>query len=128
MGYLINGRTPEEIKQGLRCDVPCGDCAYQKCAVEDDNGCSPYVERDVLALIQHLEAQQPKWISVKERMPDKEGDYLVRKVHSYSDKDGYSKIDVCIYCRMRDPEWIGCGNLCEVTHWMPLPEPPEEDA
>ena len=69
--------------------------------------------------------KQPKWISVKERLPEKEGDYLVRKAHSYSDNDGYSKIDVCIYCKMRDPEWIGCGNLCKVTHWMPLPEGPE---
>lgn len=136
---LINGRTPEEIKTALElCSMPtnrknaCESCPYHGECMPEGKPDQP--GWDALLYIQHLEAERdaalakvPKWISVKDRLPEKEGGYLVRKVHAYSDKDGYSKIDVCIYCKMRDPEWIGCGNLCKVTHWMPLPEPPEEE-
>ena len=126
MGELIkiNGRTPEEIKHTLAWTIfgcgglKCDDCSYRDVCSHESAG---RATADALALIEHLEAKVPRWISVEERLPEKEGDYLVRKVHLYSDNDGYSKIDVCIYCKMRDPEWIGCGNLCKVTHWMPLP-------
>ena len=134
MGELINGKTAEEIKASIRCchHVCTEKCSYYKTGIKISE-CTTPMSRDALALIEHLEAERdaalakvPKWISVEERLPENEGDYLVRKVHSYSDKDGYSQIDVCIYCKMRDPEWIGCGNLCKVTHWMPLPESPKE--
>lgn len=124
MTNLINGRTPEEIKAGLRACMTGKTPGYgcnAHCPYLNVPNCWLSVKADALALIEHLEAKVPRWISVKERLPEKEGDYLVRKVHSYSDNDGYSKIDVCIYCKMRDPEWIGCGSLCKVTHWMPLP-------
>lgn len=72
------------------------------------------------------------WICVKDRLPD-ENEYvllydsslhlvyegrlmtsnkLYRKHLYYSDRAGYSK-DI--------------GDECQITHWMPLPEPPKED-
>lgn len=74
------------------------------------------------------------WISVEERLPDKEGKYLVTAY------DGITP-DVLYfykrypYCnkgiRTDRPVWCACdqyGDFEEdsVTHWMPLPEPPEE--
>lgn len=60
-------RTPEEIKKGLEiciADENCRDCPYK-------NGyCDMQLERDALSYIQQLEAQQPRWISVGERLPD----------------------------------------------------------
>ena len=115
---LINGRTPEEIKTALElCSMPtnrknaCESCPYHGECMPEGKPDQP--GWDALLYIQHLEAER---------------DAALAKVSKgISGKDGDSKIDVCIYCKMRDPEWIGCGNLCKVTHWMPLPEPPEEE-
>ena len=58
------------------------------------------------------------WISVEDRLPDKEGTYL-----TYTDKEK-TIIDVfCIYPSHGTKFWVG-GNG-KVTHWMPLPEPPK---
>lgn len=60
------------------------------------------------------------WISVKDRLPEHEGDYLTVRSPYYRDIVSYE-----------NHKWIGVGlygNLCEatnVTHWMPLPEPPK---
>lgn len=63
-----------------------------------------------------------KWISVKERLPDFGIPVLICW-------DGYT--DIAEYwCGMVCPKWrtqhYGTVNLTSVTHWMPLPEPPEE--
>lgn len=62
-----------------------------------------------------------KWISVKERLPDFGIPVLICW-------DGYT--DIAEYwCGMVCPKWrtqhYGTVNLTSVTHWMPLPEPPE---
>lgn len=62
------------------------------------------------------------WISVKERLPDFGIPVLICW-------DGYT--DIAEYwCGMVCPKWrtqhYGTVNLTSVTHWMPLPEPPEE--
>lgn len=64
--------------------------------------------------IDHLRAKQPRWISVKDRLPNFE-----QPVLAYSGEElgiGFAYLD-------GDGKWYGdCG---DVTHWMPLPEPPE---
>ena len=64
-----------------------------------------------------------EWISVKDRLPERVeviafsaqyGDYLIGWIAEAEDSDTGA---VC----------IGDGvELYEVTHWMPLPEPPKE--
>lgn len=56
MADLINGRTPGEIKCGVRCNTPCKKCPYAE-YMKTDTGCAPYVNRDALALIEYLEAK-----------------------------------------------------------------------
>ena len=58
------------------------------------------------------------WISVKDKLP--KGD---KKVLCYSDSNGgYLCID---NLGMRGYEWCQCFSI---THWMPLPDPPKEEA
>lgn len=69
-----------------------------------------------------LEAQSPRWISVEERLPEDCEDVLVRIAR------GDASRIVCAW--LLNGEWRYLNVRCDgdrVTHWMPLPEPPEED-
>lgn len=73
------------------------------------------------------------WISVKDRlpeakMPDADGnitfsDYVLT-YQTY--KDGFSWVTADT-CRVDHGVWMHevPGSGCKVTHWMPLPEPPQ---
>lgn len=78
----------------------------------------PVIEKEVLRMIDEQETisvASPKWISVKDRLPNFE-----QPVLAYSGEElgiGFAYLD-------GDGKWYGdCG---DVTHWMPLPEPPEK--
>ena len=77
---------------------------------------------NVADTIEALEAARPKWISVKEKLPENDYNYLVFT----SDRN-----DAVIATYYGDGEWLeyDSTNLIPlVTHWMPLPKPPKEDA
>ena len=129
MGELINGRTPEEIKRELRwavftCgSINCEDCEYYEsiCSHTTDERLAP----DALALIERLESERdaalakvPKWISVEERLPRCGERVLV--TNDGSVWEAYLSIS---------HKWVRQEFVwaAKVTHWMPLPEPPEED-
>ena len=73
-----------------------------------------------LKAAQVLISQLPYWIPVEEQLPDDGVEVLV-SVDENSDDCGYH---VCLY---RGDEWVRSesGYIFGVTHWMPLPEPPE---
>ncbi len=60
-----------------------------------------------------------QWISVKERLPEKGVDVLTV---SKNEHESYYMVDSFV-----DGDWFlqGVGKITQVTHWMPLPEPPE---
>ena len=64
-----------------------------------------------------------KWISIKERLPNEQGKYLVSvDVGSVDIKKIVTIRDFRIkpaYSAFADGDWQ------KTTHWMPLPEPPE---
>lgn len=143
-------RTHDEIKKGL---VACGmgdfgkhsECPYNitepKCMqrlladalayirrLEAEN-CDLLEERELNDYlrdkVKQLEAQVPKWISVQERLPEEYKPVLVYAKHTPEYFSDWSVV-------MEDV-WLGDGWDCnadtdvhEVTHWMPLPEPPVE--
>lgn len=124
---LINGRTPEGIKRGLSCsgsrgNVKCNECAYciGQFGDEDCNYECDQIDNDALAYIQYLEAKQPKWISVEERLPDKAGKYIVCTKKN------------AVYCTafrfFHGRGYFASDSNTHITHWMPLPEPPEVEA
>ena len=125
-------KMPDEIKNGLNhcSENGCKQCPYDyDCDMAD--GFSVLAYDDVSAYIQHLEnhieelnekmaqfeANQPKWISVEERLPEKNGKYIVctAKGSVYCTK---FSIDVCGI--------FHTDMYTHITHWMPLPEPPKE--
>ena len=139
-------RQPEEIKMGLEC---CGenDChnSWQECPYWEEADCSTLLMKDALAYIRQLEAQVPKWISVEERLPEGEDPVLilVKETEHYGLNKEKRKVYFCQYLAYWDgDEWFtawcnGCRKISdtakepyaddyEVTHWMPLPEPPKE--
>lgn len=131
MTELINGRTPEEIKYvaewncyscgGLECD----DCSYlDACTVENRDRAVP----DALALIEHLEAKVPRWVSVEERLPENDDLVLVRA----NGRARETRWDGAYVLAMYGSEgWVLWDyeddevHHLKVLQWMPLPEPPE---
>jgi hypothetical protein len=62
-----------------------------------------------------------KWVSMDERLPETPGEYL-----TYSDTagNGFYRRRVCWFAKSGSWYWAG-GISAIVTHWMPLPAPPE---
>ena len=83
-----------------------------------------------------LKARVQKWISVDDRLPDETGRYLAVKKRIAPDCLGGNRTDIVILRFFVDkgfrmpthiPDWINEEINEEVTHWMPLPEPPKGD-
>ena len=68
--------------------------------------------------MREAKASVPRWIPVDERLPEKH-----RIVLAYF---RFGMIDTGIYNGRNWWNDIGIANNENVTHWMPLPEPPEE--
>ncbi len=69
-----------------------------------------------------------KWISVKDRLPEYDRKVLVTDV-----RDGYISISELKAGGKGLKDYWECEDgmrlpVSEITHWMPLPEPPKEDA
>jgi hypothetical protein len=65
-------------------------------------------------------APRAEWISVEERLPEENGVFIVSLKES-----GYEYLvyfDVRSYA---DGEWRNIPDKFTVSHWMPLPEPPQ---
>ena len=69
--------------------------------------------------------ERSRWIPVGEKMPEEMGCYLVAVKHW---RDGKPVTRVAIW---NGADWLSYEKKVEitprVTHWMPLPEPPEMD-
>ena len=59
-------------------------------------------------------APRAEWISVDERLPERNGRYL-----THCKIEGQSLVCILYYCN------VGGFNEGTATHWMPLPEPPK---
>lgn len=67
-----------------------------------------------------------QWISVEERMPEPDTSVLV----SVPDYDSSRRILVAMYDDFWGwrGQWDGAISMrTQITHWMPLPEPPKEE-
>lgn len=133
----------EKVINGLRClsnpyiqdmdERDCENCKY------DNASCFLDVTADALSL---LKAQEPGWISVKERLPDEHDSIFAGRAQLSKYLWSKESDNVNVYVEFPD----GTGRVTEgrlqdgkwwtrispvlnpvVTHWKPLPEPPKEE-
>ena len=77
----------------------------------------------ILAVAALREQEQRRWIPVTERLPVSDGFYIV--VMS-GDIWGEPDVWISTACGFYNGKWDEDGAM--ISHWMPLPEPPKEDA
>ena len=142
--------TRQEIVQALRCtSTPggptedCEKCPYwkteqltaeqkEKLGVDTWTSCDvDKVGMDAADLIERLTAENaalrekvPQWISVEDRLPEawKDEDGVLVNYMIYTPEFG---ADIGNYHAMAK-RWLCMAIPCTVTHWMPLPDAPEE--
>lgn len=64
--------------------------------------------------------KENRWISVKDRLPEEEGKYLICCSDGYQTTAEYENKTWLVYTGRYE-------EIEDVTHWMPLPEPPKGD-
>ena len=107
----------KQIKEALACHADernsCDTCPYK------GKGCSLRLSHDALVHINELSTNvgcKSEWISVSERLPDKQAQFLI------VDDEGY--MEIALWTRQFG--WFSHVNRRnKVTHWMPLPEAPK---
>lgn len=67
-----------------------------------------------------------EWISVKDRLPESKGQYIVAYHPCYWNNVQENTICVGMDSFMGKTRWAK-NKFQRVTHWMPLPEPPKMD-
>lgn len=89
---------------------------------EDNNA----LNGTVANLIQQIpEISKSKWVSVKERLPLYGQDVLA--VRTYGDGEKCQEVlmaHIAVWNEETGKKW---WNATNITHWMPLPEPPKEE-
>lgn len=113
------------------------DIAEAKSFIADNWPNDPLLRQIVLNLLEELpkvEVTEPAWIPVTERMPDMHIDEYEGSVFEVSDtvlgRDCECEFYVVAFT-VDDLHrgWVDAGGcFYDITHWMPLPEPPKSDA
>ena len=128
-------KSPDEIKKGLECCIASTCLTENGCPYRLSRHCGTGLKADALALIQQLEAQEPRWISVEDRLPDlipcSAGTAYSAAVNILTSG---RKVLTAVWDGkefIADAEfWEAEGE--EITHWtpvlLPLPDPPKEEA
>ena len=112
MQDLISKRTALEAMQKVFDEVTVPEAGGDNLLeVQVACGVKVGVENAMLAV---MDVPSP-WVSVKERLPEKEGNYLC-----YYRRNGNITIR---HCYEGDPEGFAASDF---THWQPLPAPPAE--
>ena len=106
----------QEAERHEECYKDCGDCeAYNK----EKHHCPKFC-KVITETVREIEENHNGWISVKERLPEKEGSYLV-----------IGKSGGAVVTRWYEPSKFypnghfggNCSNY--IRYWMPRPEPPQ---
>lgn len=110
-----------ELVKSLRL---CDSASCTGCALYGFYDCGSIINPQAADMLEKLaaekEAQKPEWISVKDRLPEKNSIVLVCM------DNGQYKVVLTSYLS-NNGEWVSYDKNRKVTHWMPFPDPPKED-
>ena len=131
----------EKVFDALRSCITepkCKDCPWETCEEFHQTKTIPLdLCLDILKLLKEQDAFQ--WINVKDKLPEKDGQYLV--VYTFFDcrsigvarfSHNLHEIDEYIFDTESRPGWyepddeVGYFERTTVTHWAKLPEFPKE--
>lgn len=82
--------------------------------------CARYAEEIAVA------QERTRWIPVTERLPEVWRNDETAELVNYMIYSPYFGVDIGSY-HAEAKTWLCMALPCTVTHWMPLPEPPEEE-
>lgn len=139
---IVEALRFEEDFECIDCPIPKGNCK-ENCLFDDAADLIESLsaqldqvtrERDAAesnkfqyetGFVKAFEAAQPKWISVEERLPEVDMGVVCVAQTAWGPEvtEGY----FWKQSQMISPIDEACA-FDKVTHWMPLPEPPKEDA
>lgn len=82
--------------------------------------------REAAALVakESAELLERRWIPVEERLPELWRNDETAELVNYMIYSPDFGVDIGNY-HAKAKKWLCMGLLCAVTHWMPLPQPPE---
>lgn len=86
--------------------------------------------REAAALVtkESAELLERRWIPVEERLPETESWGASKVVLGIvQNESGYPPPNPCFCVYLGNQQWTIRGRMATITHWMPLPEPPEEE-
>ena len=114
---MTNGKRIVDVLRHCAAVHDCTGCSYG-C---DTNGLPRNRDllNDAADAIEELLAVVPRWISVEERLPEENKNYLTYGVFLPL---GVKAMDMN---RFDGTKWLTSADV-EITHWMPLPAPPKE--
>ena len=122
--------TGQEIVQALRCcaEGECKDCAMH----EDKQRCQENLLDKAAEAIERLTAENaalrekvPQWISAEDGPPEAWKSEEDNTLINYMIYSPYFGVDIGNYHKEAGT-WLCMALPCTVTHWMPLPDAPEE--
>ena len=128
--YSENKYEVSELVKILRCcsniGYVCEECPANLDGEDCDGRLAKLQAADMLEkLSAEKDAKKPEWISVKDRLPERDRKVLVI--------DGHNSIRILAFWRKNGNEWewitetYGISKKNDVKMWMPLPEPPKEE-
>ena len=126
---LVNAlREHAEWADGNQYETPitlCDDLAEAADRLENQNAHIAALQQET----EKLRAQLPRWIPVEERLPELQSwgaSEVVLGLIKSENAPSLNKLHnltLCVYCD--NGIWSMPGRYVAITHWMPLPEPPE---
>lgn len=130
---LVSAIRRRKVETGSLACMGCGhehNCGVSGCAVMREAADRIANQSTHIAALQQeiekLRAQMPRWIPVTERLPELQNwgasKVVLGIVQNESD---YPPPNPCFCVYLGNQQWTIRGRMATITHWMPLPEPPE---
>ena len=128
---LVNAIRRLKVETGSLACMGCGhehNCGVSGCAVMREAADRIVNQSTHIAALQQeiekLRGQLPRWLPVEERLPEVWRNDETAELVNYMIYSPDFGVDIGNY-HAKAKKWLCMALPCTVTHWAPLPEPPE---